>query len=74
MHIGDDCWIGGNTVILAGVTIGQGCTIGAGSTVNKDVPAWSVAVGSPARVVKTVEKVDDVRITGEKSEGEGVSV
>ena len=52
--IGDDCWIGGNVVILPGVHIGQGCTIGASSVVTKDVPAWSVAVGSPARVVKKV--------------------
>lgn len=74
VHIGDDCWIGGNTVIVAGVTIGQGCTIGAGSTVTKDIPAWSVAVGSPARVVKKVEEVPPIEETGEKKEGEGVSV
>lgn len=52
--IGDDCWIGGHVVILPGVTIGDGCTIGAGSVVTRSVPAWSVAMGSPARVVKKV--------------------
>ncbi|TVY41302.1 putative acetyltransferase [Lachnellula cervina] len=53
--IGDDCWIGGNVVILLGVVIGNGCTIGAGSVVTKSVPDYSVAIGSPAKVVKTVE-------------------
>lgn len=56
--IGDDCWIGGNVSILPGVTIGNGCTIGAGSVVTKDVPAFSIAMGSPARVVKKVAVPD----------------
>jgi acetyltransferase-like isoleucine patch superfamily enzyme len=56
--IGHDCWIGGHVVILPGVTIGQGCTIGAGSVVSRDIPAWSVAIGAPARVVKKVKPVD----------------
>jgi len=56
--IGDDCWIGGSCVILPGVTIGEGCTVGAGSVVTKDVPAWSVVHGSPARVVKKVTPLD----------------
>lgn len=58
--IGSDCWIGGHAVILPGVTIGKGSTIGASSVVTKDVPAWSVAMGSPARVVKTVTPIDDL--------------
>lgn len=58
--IGDDCWIGGNTTIMPGVTIGKGCTIGAGSIVTKDVPDFSVAIGSPARVVKKVDPVPDL--------------
>ncbi|KAF3909560.1 hypothetical protein AA313_de0205241 [Arthrobotrys entomopaga] len=58
--IGDDCWIGGNTTIMPGVNIGKGCTIGAGSIVTKDIPDWSVAIGSPARVVKKVEPVPDL--------------
>ena len=50
--IGDDCWIGGNAIILAGVHIASGCVIGAGSLVAKDLPPNSVAVGVPARVVR----------------------
>jgi len=56
--IGDDCWIGGHVVILPGVTIGQGCTIGASSVVTKDIPPWSVALGTPARVVKKVKPLE----------------
>lgn len=52
VSIGNDCWIGGNTVICPGVTIGNGCTIGAGAVVTKDVPANSLAVGNPAKVIK----------------------
>ncbi|WP_426208434.1 acyltransferase [Massilia sp. TWP1-3-3] len=52
--IGDHAWIGFDVVILKGVTIGEGAVIGARSVVTSDIPAWSVAVGSPARVVKTI--------------------
>jgi acetyltransferase-like isoleucine patch superfamily enzyme len=58
--IGDDCWIGGGVIILAGVTIGNGCTIGAGAIVTRDIPGWSVAVGSPAKVIKKVEELPPV--------------
>lgn len=58
--IGNDCWVGGNVVILPGVVIGNGCTIGAGSVVTKSIPAFSVAIGSPAKVVKTVKPVPDL--------------
>lgn len=58
--IGDDCWVGGNVSIMPGVTIGNGCTIGAGSVVTRDVPPFSVAMGSPAKVVKRVDPVPDV--------------
>ena len=50
--IGDDVWIGARVCILPGVTIGQGAVIGACAVVSIDVPAYSVAVGNPARVVK----------------------
>jgi len=53
--IENDVWIGGNVVILPGITIGQGSVIGAGSVVTKDIPPFSVAVGSPARVIKSIE-------------------
>ncbi|KAL5392627.1 hypothetical protein PMIN04_006872 [Paraphaeosphaeria minitans] len=59
--IGDDCWIGGHVVILPGVTIGKGVTVAASSVVTKDVPDWSVVMGSPARVVKTVLPVPDLK-------------
>lgn len=50
--IGARCWIGEFVTILPGVTIGEGCVIGSHSTVTHDIPANSIAVGSPARVVK----------------------
>jgi acetyltransferase-like isoleucine patch superfamily enzyme len=51
--IGRDCWLGAGATILGGVTIGDGCVIGAGAVVTSDLPPGSVAVGMPARVVKT---------------------
>lgn len=51
VHIGKDVWIGASSVVLSGVSIGVGSIIGAGSVVTKDIPAFSIAVGSPARVV-----------------------
>ncbi|KAK4442699.1 putative acetyltransferase [Podospora aff. communis PSN243] len=54
--IGEDCWFGGNVVVLPGVTIGNGVTVGAGSVVTRDVPDYVVVVGNPARVVKKLER------------------
>ncbi|MGH8897451.1 MAG: acyltransferase [Egibacteraceae bacterium] len=53
VEIGEDCWIGMNVCILPGVRIGKGCVIGAGSVVTKLVPDYSVAVGNPAKVIRT---------------------
>ena len=53
--IEDDVWIGENAVILPGVRIGRGSIIGALSTVTKDVPAYTISVGSPARIIKQYE-------------------
>jgi acetyltransferase-like isoleucine patch superfamily enzyme len=48
----DDCWIGANAVITAGVTIGKHSVVAGGAVVTKDIPPYSVAVGNPARVIK----------------------
>lgn len=56
--IGNNVWIGGNAVICPGVTIGDNCVIGAGSVVTKDIPAWSIAAGNPARVIRTITEED----------------
>lgn len=53
IRIGDDVWIGRRAMVLKGVTIGDGAIIAAGAVVTKDVPAYSIAAGNPARVVKT---------------------
>jgi acetyltransferase-like isoleucine patch superfamily enzyme len=50
--IGDDVWIGANSIITAGVTIGKHAIIGGGSVVTKNIPDYSVAVGNPAKVIK----------------------
>lgn len=52
--IGDNVWIGGMAVICPGVTIGDNSVIGAGTVVTKDIPADVVAVGNPARVIRSV--------------------
>jgi maltose O-acetyltransferase len=54
--IGDDCWIGGNSIICPGVTIGKGCVIGAGSVVTKNIPDNSLAVGNPAKVIRKLNQ------------------
>ena len=56
--IGDNVWLGGNAVILPGVNIGSNCVIGAGSVVTKDIPAWSIAAGNPARVIRKITEED----------------
>lgn len=56
--VDDECWIGANAVITAGVTIGKHSVIAAGSVVTKDVPPFSVAVGNPARVIKQFNAAD----------------
>lgn len=53
--IGNNVWIGGHVVVLPGVTIGDNSVIGAGSVVNRDIPANSVAVGNPCRVIRKIE-------------------
>ncbi len=52
VSIGDNTWIGEGVIIMPGVTIGKGCVIGAHSMVSKSIPDFTVAVGSPAKVIK----------------------
>jgi acetyltransferase-like isoleucine patch superfamily enzyme len=54
--IDDDCWIGANTVITAGVTIGKHSVVAAGAVVTKDIPPYSIAVGNPSRVIKRYDE------------------
>ena len=55
VHICKGAHIGMGSIVMPGVTIGEGAIIGAGSVVTKDIPAWTIAVGCPARVIKTIE-------------------
>lgn len=50
--IGDNVWLGEGVIVLPGVEIEQGCIIGAGSVVTKSIPAYSVAVGNPIKIIK----------------------
>lgn len=52
IKIGQGCWIGDNVCILPGVTIGEKVILGTGSIVTKNIPAYTIAVGNPAKVVK----------------------
>jgi lipopolysaccharide O-acetyltransferase len=52
VRIGDDVWLGEHVCVLAGVEIGRGVVVGAGAVVTKNLPEFTLAVGSPARVVK----------------------
>lgn len=56
-HIGKNCFIGGQSLILPGITIGDGSIVGAGSVVTKDVPSGCAVAGNPARIVKESIKV-----------------
>lgn len=60
VNIGDNCWIGAGVTICPGVSIGENTVIGAGSVVIKDIPANSVAVGNPCRVVREIGECDAV--------------
>ncbi|MCI9421433.1 sugar O-acetyltransferase [Lachnospiraceae bacterium WCA-9-b2] len=56
--IGDNVWIGGNTVICPGVHIGSNTVIGAGSVVTKDIPDWVIAAGNPCKVIREITDAD----------------
>jgi lipopolysaccharide O-acetyltransferase len=61
--VGDRVWIGEMVSILAGVTIGEGSIVGSGSVVTKDIPPNCIAVGSPARVIKRFDFLENKWVT-----------
>lgn len=68
VKIGNNIYIGRNVSILKGVTIGDNCVIGIGSIVTRDIPANSVAVGAPAKVIYSVEKYYEIRKAAQVNE------
>lgn len=58
ISIGDRVWIGGNCVVMPGITIGSDTVIGAGSVVTKDIPAGVIAAGNPCRVIREITEED----------------
>ena len=52
VHINSKAWIGFNSIVLKGVTIGVGAIVGAGSVVTRDVPPWRLVAGNPARIIR----------------------
>lgn len=67
VKIGNNVWIGGNTVITPGVTIGEDSVIGAGSVVTKDVPSGVIAAGNPCKIIRKITE-DDKRYYFKKLE------
>lgn len=63
--IEEKVWIGANSTVCGGVTIGKGSVIGAGSVVNKDIPEGVIAVGNPCRVLRKITDEDLVELLGE---------
>lgn len=59
VSIGRNTWIGEGVIIMPGVTIGEGCVIGAHSVVSKCIPDFSIAIGSPAKVIKKFDFTDN---------------
>jgi len=57
-RIGKRCFIGARSIILPGVTIGDHCIVGSGSVVTKDMPAYSIIAGNPARVIRSNNGLD----------------
>ena len=66
VHIGENVWIGTGAIILPGVHIGRNSVIGAGSVVTRDIPAYSLAVGNPCRVIREIGESDRVFYHGDE--------
>ncbi|MBQ8292482.1 MAG: sugar O-acetyltransferase [Bacilli bacterium] len=58
--IGNDVWIGGNTVINPGVTIGDNVVIGSGSVVTKDIPSGVIACGNPCKIIRENKRMTEI--------------
>lgn len=72
--IGEDCWLGAAVCVTDGVTIGDHAVVGMGAVVTRDVPAWAVAGGNPARVLgdrRTWRAREREERTGAETEGKG---
>lgn len=59
IHLCKNCAIGTGALVMPGVTVGEGAIVGAGALVTKDIPAWTLALGRPAKVVKEIEKREE---------------
>lgn len=59
IHLGKGCLVGMESFVMPGVTIGEGAIVGAGSLVTKDIPAWTIAAGRPAKVIKEIPQKRD---------------
>jgi len=67
--IEDDCWLGHNVTVLDGVIVGKGSIIGAGSVVNQNIPPFSIAVGTPAKIIRNrLDKQIDKQTTNFSSQ------
>lgn len=59
IHLCKNCAIGTGALVMPGVTVGEGAIVGAGAMVTKDIPAWTMALGRPAKVVKEIPKREE---------------
>ena len=60
IEIGNNCWLGGNVIVLPGVKIGNGCVIGAGSVVTHDIPDNYLAYGNPCKAIRKITEGDSI--------------